>query len=259
MVIKMSDWNSAQYLKFKKERTQPSLDLISRLASLDPKRVLDIGCGPGNSTFALKSQFPNADITGVDYSDDMLKKAQADHPDINFQKCNAPDGLYELDGKFDLIFSNACFQWIPRQYELFDAVFEKLKDGGTLAVQIPIVQTAPFYEMLNEVIKQEKWKKLADIRDFYNLSDTEYYDILCEKASSFDMWQTTYYHTVDGANGVLSWYSGSGLRPYLDALADGERAEFFAKLEKNINSLYTIRTNGKLILKMPRLFFTAVK
>ena len=70
----MSDWNSTQYLKFKKERTQPSLDLISRLTSLDPKRALDIGCGPGNSTFALKLQFPNADITGVDYSDDMLKK-----------------------------------------------------------------------------------------------------------------------------------------------------------------------------------------
>ena len=76
MVIKMADWNSTQYLKFKKERTQPSLDLISRLTSLDPKRALDIGCGPGNSTFALKSQFPNADITGVDYSDDMLKKAK---------------------------------------------------------------------------------------------------------------------------------------------------------------------------------------
>lgn len=259
MVIKMSDWNSTQYLKFKKERTQPSLDLISRLTSLDPKRVLDIGCGPGNSTFALKSRFPNADITGVDYSDDMLKKAKADHPDISFQKCNAPDGLYELDGKFDLIFSNACFQWIPRQYELFDAVFEKLKDGGTLAVQIPIVQTAPFYEMLEKVVKQGKWKKLADIRDFYNLSDTEYYDILCEKASSFDMWQTTYYHTVDGAKGVLSWYSGSGLRPYLDALADDEQAEFLTELEKNINSLYPVRANGKLILKMPRLFFTAVK
>lgn len=255
----MSDWNSKQYLKFKKERTQPSLDLISRLTSLTPKRVLDIGCGPGNSTFALKTQFPNADILGTDSSDDMLKKANADHPDLRFQKCTAPDGLYALDGKFDLIFSNACFQWIPEQNELFDAVFGKLENGGTLAVQLPTVQTAPFYQMLDGVIRQERWKKLSGIRDFRNLSEMQYYDILCKKASDFNMWQTTYYHTVDGAQGVLDWYSGSGLRPYLDALSESEKAEFLEQLKENINSIYPVMANGKLILKMPRLFFTAIK
>ena len=57
-----SDWNSNQYMKFGKERTQPSLDLINRIRDLEPSNILDIGCGPGNSTFALYENFPNAGL-----------------------------------------------------------------------------------------------------------------------------------------------------------------------------------------------------
>lgn len=251
----MGDWNSNQYLKFERERTQPSLDLISRIRHLDPENILDIGCGPGNSTNALKNAFPNAEILGIDSSDDMLAKARKTYPGISFEKCTVPVGLCDLNKSFDLIFSNACFQWIPEQEELFKNVFESLAPGGTLAVQLPLIQMAPFYKMLNEVLRESKWQCLQGIRDFYNLNDVQYYDILCKYCSDFDIWHTTYYHTVDGADGVLSWYSGSGLRPYLDALDDEKRAEFVAELKENINSLYDVRANGKVILKMPRLFF----
>ena len=255
----MSDWNSNQYLKFKKERTQPSLDLISRIANLSPSRILDIGCGPGNSTYELKKAFPDSYVLGIDYSENMLDKARESYPCVDFARCNVPSGLYEIDGSFDLIFSNACIQWIPEQYELFKAMFDKLNAGGTLAVQVPITHEAPFYQMLAEVVKNKKWSKLSDVRDFYYLMPEEYYDILCKNASSFDMWQTTYFHTVDGADGVLSWYSGSGLRPYYDALDEKEKNEFVSVLKNNINNIYQIRKNNKLILKMPRLFFIAEK
>ena len=56
----MSDWNSNQYMKFKNERTQPSVDLINRISYLDPQNILGIGCGSGNRTFALKNRFKNA-------------------------------------------------------------------------------------------------------------------------------------------------------------------------------------------------------
>lgn len=45
----MSDWNPDLYLKFEKERTQPSLDLVSRIPSENPQRVIDIGCGPATA------------------------------------------------------------------------------------------------------------------------------------------------------------------------------------------------------------------
>lgn len=255
----MGDWNSNQYLKFERERTQPTLDLISRIGNLNPENILDIGCGPGNSTNALKCAFPNSKLLGIDSSDNMLAKARKTYTDVSFEKCNVPGELKNLAESFDLIFSNACFQWIPEQEELFENVFEKLADGGTLAVQLPLIQGAPFYKMLNNVLRQDKWSSLRNIRKFHNLTDVQYYDMLCRYCSDFDVWKTDYYHTVDGADGVLSWYSGSGLRPYLDALDNEKQAEFTAELRENINSLYDVRANGKLILKMPRLFFVGKK
>lgn len=53
----MGNWDSKQYLKFEKERTQPSRDLIHRL-DCTPRTILDVGCGPGNSTSALRQRFP---------------------------------------------------------------------------------------------------------------------------------------------------------------------------------------------------------
>ena len=70
----MGDWNSNQYLKFERQRTQPSLDLISRIRYLSPENILDIGCGPGNSTNALKTAFQSSEILGIDSSDDMLAR-----------------------------------------------------------------------------------------------------------------------------------------------------------------------------------------
>lgn len=111
----MSDWSSTQYMKFGSERTQPSIDLISRLSDAEPARVLDIGCGPGNSTFVLKARFPHAEIIGVDSSENMLNRARDTYPDMDFRQCTVPDGLDGLKGSFDLIFSNACIHWSPDQ------------------------------------------------------------------------------------------------------------------------------------------------
>lgn len=254
----MGNWNSNQYMKFGNERTQPSQDLISRL-KINPKSILDIGCGPGNSTNALAERFCDAHIIGIDSSQNMLDSANAAYPRLDFRKCRIPDELDCIDGKFDLVFSNACIQWIPNHDRLLSALMNKLTEGGMLAVQIPMTQEAPFYKILTDTVVHGKWEKLKKVRDFYNLVPEQYYDLLCDISSSFDIWHTTYFHTVNGEDGVLDWYRGSGLRPYLDALDETERDEFLAVLRKRIEIQYPIRRNRKVILKMPRLFFTALK
>lgn len=255
----MSDWNSTQYMKFGEERTQPSIDLINRLSELEPVKVIDLGCGPGNSTHALAQKFEHAEILGVDASQDMLKKAKFTYPELAFQECLLPQGLSSIDGTFDLVFSNACIHWIPQQKELFYTVFDKLNPGGVFAVQIPLIQKAPFYKLLYKIVDGKKWKMLSQIHNFHNLLSEEYYDLLGRLSQSFHIWETVYYHTVSSADDVIEWYKGSGLRPYLDRLSESEKVEFLSDLRQIIIQNYPVRENGNIILKMPRLFFTAIK
>lgn len=50
--------------------------------------MLDIGCGPGNSTAVLRERYPHAEILGVDSSPDMIEAARKASPDIDFQLCD---------------------------------------------------------------------------------------------------------------------------------------------------------------------------
>lgn len=195
----MSDWNSAQYLKFESQRTKPTADLISRISDLEPKTVADLGCGPGNSTALLAKSFKDARIIGLDSSDDMLAKAKSSYPELEFSKCLMPDGLGKFKQSFDLIFSNACIHWIKEQRTLLDAVYEKLSAGGVFAVQLPLTERADFYRLLGSLTADGKWKKLSQVRNFHALSPEEYYDELSARFESFDIWETVYYHTVESA------------------------------------------------------------
>ncbi len=255
----MAEWNSEKYLKFERERTQPSLDLISRLDGFSPERIIDLGCGPGNSTHVLYERFKNAEILGVDASDDMLEKAKKSYPFLNFKKCFLPEGLEKENGKFDLIFSNACIQWIAEQKRLFEAVFSCLDKGGVFAVQVPLTQKSQFYIMFSRFLKDEKWSFLESTDVFHQLSPDGYYNLLTEFSSDITMWETEYFHSVDSFDSVIDWYSSSGLRPYFERMNEEMKREFLFDLKTKIAEEYTVMNNGKVILKMPRLFFTAVK
>ena len=175
----MSKWDSNQYLKYAEERKQPCIDLINKLED-NYNHILDLGCGPGNSTNNLKIKFPQAKIVGMDIDDNMLNRAKKDYPSIEFIKGNIPDSLASLDNNFDLIFSNACIHWIENQRKLINDVYSKLNDNGIFAIQIPLTQNSMFYKNLNALI-DTKWSKLESINNFHNLSANEYYNELINK------------------------------------------------------------------------------
>lgn len=253
----LSDWNSTQYMKFENERTRPSVDLINRIDIL-PKSVLDIGCGPGNSTAKLFDRFEKADILGIDASEDMLLKAKKDHPKLKFQKCVLPDGLDGME-TYDLIFFNACLHWVPGHETLFPKLMQKLNSGGVLAVQMPLVQNAEFYRILGMMTKSEKWQKLSCVKNFHNLDPNTTYDILSPYCEKIEMWETVYYHTVSSCENIIDWYKGSGLRPYLDLLSENEKKEFLSELLFTLKEKIPVQNDHRVLLKMPRLFFTATK
>lgn len=248
-------WNSEQYLKFAEERKQPCIDLLSRLdGNFD--RILDLGCGPGNSTENLLIRYPHSTVIGFDSDDNMLDKARKNLPNIPFVKGDAPCDLDKLSGKFDLVFSNACIHWIPEQEKLICKVYDLLNDRGVFAAQIPLTEKSRFYVTLNQLIDQ-KWIKLKSVDNFHNMNDG-YYNALSEHFKNVTVWQTDYYHVVE-KNIVIEWYKGSGLRPYLDRLDEIEQKKFLDDLAQEIDNNYPLLADGKVFLVMPRLFFIAQK
>lgn len=257
----MSDWNSQQYLKFKNERTQPSIDLVNRIDIENPKRIIDIGCGPGNSTAVLKKRFPDAYVLGVDFSPNMIEKARADYADIDFMIFDAANDFDKLDGKFDIVFSNACIQWVPNHKKLLADMMGILNLGGVMAVQIPNQREMPIGDIINTVVHQDKWqKKLSDYeRNFYNLTEEEYFDTLSDLSSDFSMWKTIYFHKLPSQQSIVEWYRATGLKPYLDILDDEEKTEFENDILLKIAEKYPVQKNSQVIFRFNRLFFTAIK
>lgn len=253
----MSEWNANQYTKFEKERTQPSLDLLNRLNG-NYKNILDLGCGPGNSTNVVKNKFSTSKIIGIDSSKNMLEKARKNHPEIKFELGFAPEYFYAHKNEYDLIFSNACIHWIKEQAELCNAIFNSLKESGTFAFQIPLTNESPFYKNLYALI-DTKWQKLNAIKNFYNLDASGYYNLYASQFAKVSVWKTDYYHLVENQEAILEWYKGSGLKPYIDFLPESEKNDFLADLLSIIKKNYKAQTDGKYFLIMPRLFGVAEK
>lgn len=255
----MSDWSSEQYLKFKKQRTQPAVDLAERIAADQPKNILDIGCGPGNSTAVLKERFPGADILGVDNSENMIDKAKASYPDLDFRICDITCELDKLD-TYDVIFSNACLQWIPNHREFIPAFFGKLNEKGVLAVQIPMNGEEPLFKIMSKVIAEPRWN-FSDMNIEINetLLPEEYFDILSSCTESFDIWETVYYHRMPSIEAMVEWVKGTRLRPYINALDKSNAKLLENEIAERAAEIYGKQKNGEIIFKFRRFFFTAAK
>jgi trans-aconitate 2-methyltransferase len=252
------NWNSEQYLKFKAERTQPAIDLVNRINMASPKKILDVGCGPGNSTEVLFSRYPDAYILGVDKSEEMISAAKTNYPNLDFRICDVTKDLSQLDDDFDIIFSNACIQWVPDHKKLLTNLLNLLNDNGVLAVQVPMNLSEPIQKAIDELVTSEKWRThFPNPRIFYTLSQSEYYDLLSEISEEFCVWETVYYHVMKSHDNILEWYRGTGLRPYLNALPDIKKTEFENELMEILVQRYPGQKNGDVIFRFPRFFFVA--
>ncbi|KFI63768.1 methyltransferase domain-containing protein [Bifidobacterium cuniculi] len=256
----MSDWDSARYLQFVRQRTQPSIDLARRAHDWieHPAAAIDLGCGPGNSTQVVQREFPDASVVGVDSSADMLAAARRRCPDMEFLDVDLTGDLTRFDDAFDLVFSNACLQWIPDHAHVLPKVFRMLRPGGVLAVQIPVRNEQVVQQVITETARLPRWREcIVRERAWDGLDIDDYHDILSRMTADFELWQTTYCHRMPGVDAIVEWFSSSGLRPYLDQVPDDVRDDFRADVRNRLAEVFPVRANGEVILRFPRLFMLA--
>jgi trans-aconitate 2-methyltransferase len=254
------DWSARQYLKFEDERTRPPRDLLAQVPLAAPRRVVDLGCGPGNSTELLVERFPDADVIGVDSSPDMLRQARERLPRCTFMEGDLANWM--PGPGTDLLFGNAVFHWVPDHPKVLARLLQALPPGGVLAVQMPDNTSEPALMLMDKVAGAGPWSDaIARAQGArYDLAGTgDYYDLLRPLCSHIDIWHTHYNHMIENPAGVVEWFKGSSLRPFLAPLDAAMREAFTARYTDEIKQAYPVRADGKVMLKFPRLFIVAVR
>jgi trans-aconitate 2-methyltransferase len=256
------DWSANQYLKFENERTQPARDLLSHVPLTSPKRIIDQGCGPANSTTVLATQYPTAKITGLDSSPDMIKRAKQVLPDRDFHVADLTTYTPDPATPVDLFFSNAVFQWLKadERIAVIKRLLEPQEKGAVFALQVPHNLDQPSHILMAETAAQGPWAgKLAGAQRDRFQSPQELYDLLSPFVSQVEVFETSYYHSLESHEAVIEWVKGTGLRPFLDPLEDAEKVDFLQDYLRRLRVAYPVSVDGRVLLKYPRLFMVAVK
>lgn len=127
---------SGGYDRFTQLQRDIGAELLERLAlfRLQPRRILDVGCGTGWLTRQLMDQYPKAQVYALDLSTGMLNQA-AQHNRWRRKMgriCGDAESLPLRNHQFDLVFSNLALQWCARLGEVFSEFQRVLNPGGLL-------------------------------------------------------------------------------------------------------------------------------
>ena len=262
-------WNPGQYLKFADHRLRPALDLMGRIPLEDPQVIYDLGCGSGNVTRLLADRWPGADVVGMDNSPEMLAQAAQDADgyggNVRWQTGDLAD--WEPDKPPSVLYSNAVIQWVPDHDELVPRLWSMVPSGGCLAVQAPLSWDMRSHHLMRETLadggpggRAVGSKELRTAVGNRWVQDPDfYYDLLAPQAAHLDVWTTEYQHVLTGEDAVLEWVTGTGLRPILNGLADGEREVYLEEYRRRLNEEYPRREDGVTLYPFRRLFFVAVR
>lgn len=102
---------------------------------LDPKpgeRIADLGCGTGDLSAEMAER--GAEVRGLDASEGMIRAARQKYPHLRFDCVNVYD--WNSVSEFDAVFSNAALHWMLRPDEVLNHVFQALKPGGRLVLEM---------------------------------------------------------------------------------------------------------------------------
>jgi len=252
-------WDADVYQRYAGERARPFHDLVARVRAEQPRQVVDLGCGPGDQTATLLERWPEATVTGVDSSPEMVAAAQAAAVPGRLSFVRGDLREWEPAAPVDVLVSNATLQWVPDHLDLLPRLVDALSGQGWLAFQVPGNFRAPSHALLAELRQSPRWRERVGQGADRALAVHEpevYLEVLAQAGLAVDAWETTYLHVLPGPDAVLEWTRGTALRPVLAALDDGEQAEFLDTYGALLREAYPRRAYGT-VLPFRRIFVVA--
>jgi trans-aconitate 2-methyltransferase len=255
----MTHWDPQQYQRFSNERSRPFFDLLARQPDSAVRTAADLGCGPGNLTRTLVDRWSEATVWGVDNSSDMLASAmrQPAHSRLHFVQEDL--AAWQPEQALDRVVSNAAIQWVPDHERVLKHLLNILAPGGVLAVQMPNNFAEAAHRLLAEVVRQEPWaSSIGHWQERYFVQTAAWYADTLHRLGfiEVDVWETIYYHILQGPDAVLEWMKGTALRPVFTRLAAERHEAFLAVYGAKLRATYREHPYGT-VFPFRRLFFVA--
>lgn len=249
-------WNPSSYLQFTDERTRPFADLLNRVDG-EPARIVDLGCGPGHLTPLLQARWPQASVTGVDASPEMVQQARASRPAGDVTYVEADLRSWRPSEPVDLLVSAATLQWVPGHLELVPELADVVAPEGTFAFTVPGNFDAPSHVLLRDLAARDPYAAhTSAVEQPAAHPASAYLSSLSMPGWTVDAWETTYLHVLSGPDPVLRWISGTGARPILQALPDDLRERFESEYAAALRLAYPAASYGT-VLPFRRVFIVA--
>ena len=249
-------WDPERYEQFKNERYAPFDDLLHLVRVRDGLRAVDLGCGTGELTRRLADALPGSDVLGIDSSAEMLAKAQElARPGLRFEQ----RPIEELDGTFDLVFSNAAIQWVRDHEALIPRLFGAVAAGGQIVVQQPNNFNHPTYTIMLALAGEEPHRSALGgfLWQWPVLTAEAYAQLLFEGGGEeLTVFEKIYPHVLPDADALADWMSGTALVPYFERMDESGREAFLAAYRERLRARFP---QAPLLFGFRRTLFAATK
>lgn len=127
-----ADWDGATTSPMRMQAMRAALDQVGQ-----PRRILEVGTGTAAGAAAIAERFPDAEVTGVDLSSEMIERARAKVPAARFEVGDAAR-LPFPDGSFDLVAQNN----VPVYFKELARV---TAPGGAVLITSTFGPATPYY------------------------------------------------------------------------------------------------------------------
>ena len=254
-------WDPDRYLTYADQRGRPFADLLARVPAEKPKKVVDLGCGPGNLTALLADRWPGAAVTGIDSSPEMIATAR-EVPGVRWEVADLRAWLRPdpLAAPVDVLVSNATLQWVPDHLELLPRLVNRVAPGGWFAFQVPGNFDEPSHTIRTDITERTPYAEhVQDVAVPSSHEPTDYLQVLLGLGCEADVWETTYFHVLTGPDPVFDWVSSTGARPTIQALPEELRGEFEDEFRRLLREAYPPDRSGRVVLPFRRIFAVAHK
>ena len=229
-------------------------DLLTLLNPDINDNVLDVGCGTGELTYEISKKVKT--ITGIDSSDNMIKEAKKNYPEINFEVVNALEMNYK--NQFDKVFSNAVFHWIPDQKTFLKNIYDSMKTNGKLVAEMGGKNNAEIIlnNLKNSLIKRG-WNNNSQKKVTFFPSVAEYTSLL--ENAGFTVRYALYFDRetqLSSENGIKKFLT-MFYSPYFENISESEKSEILEEVQNNCKE--KLYKNNNWYADYKRLRFVAEK